>query len=84
MLNNPTHHSKRCINVYFGPVEPNRRDPPIGSSDNSFSIVLSVMWYYCAVSGESKKQISRVGQRKKSRVAEPRVIFGVPTSENNF
>jgi hypothetical protein len=27
---------------------------------------------------------SRVGQRKKSRVAEPRVIFGVPTSENNF
>jgi hypothetical protein len=25
-----------------------------------------------------------VGQRKKSRVAEPRVIFRVPTSENNF
>jgi hypothetical protein len=31
-----------------------------------------------------KKLFSPVGQRKKSRVAEPRVIFGVPTSENNF
>jgi hypothetical protein len=27
---------------------------------------------------------SRVGERKKSRVAPPLVIFGVPTSENNF
>jgi hypothetical protein len=40
---------------------------------------------YCAGTLESlKKLFSRVGQRKKSRVAEPRVIFGVPTSENNF
>jgi hypothetical protein len=31
-----------------------------------------------------KKLFSRVGQRKKSRVAEPRVIFGVPTSEKKF
>jgi hypothetical protein len=31
-----------------------------------------------------KKLFSRVGQRKKSRVAEPRVIFGVPTSEKKI
>jgi hypothetical protein len=50
------------------------------------------MWYYCAVTGESKnivftsgatKKITS-GGAKKSRVAEPQVIFGVPTSENNF
>jgi hypothetical protein len=34
-----------------------------------------IMWNYCAVDGESKKLFSRVGQQ---------VIFGVPTSENNF
>jgi hypothetical protein len=49
-----------------------------------FFSALSTQLHYCAVTGESKKKISRVGQRKKSRVAEPRVIFGVPTSENNF
>jgi hypothetical protein len=43
-----------------------------------------LLWYYCAVTGESKKIVFTSGQRKKSRVAEPRVIFGVPTSENNF
>jgi hypothetical protein len=33
---------------------------------------------------KSKKTLfSRVGQRKKSRVAKPRVIFGVPPSETN-
>jgi hypothetical protein len=53
----------------------------VGEATSDFG---TTMWYYCAVTGESKKKISRVGQRKKSRVAEPRVIFGVPTSENNF
>jgi hypothetical protein len=48
-------------------------------SNVCFNVVL-----YCAVDGESKKKNSRVGQGKKSRVAEPQVIFGVPTSDNNF
>jgi hypothetical protein len=54
------------------------------------TLLTYIMWYYCAVTGESKKIVfTNVGQRKKSRVAEPRVIFGVKIviriiSENNF
>jgi hypothetical protein len=35
------------------------------------------MWYYCAVTGESKKIVFTSGATEK-------IIFGVPTSENNF
>jgi hypothetical protein len=58
--------------------------PKLAQYCDSTLLCYEIMWYYCAVTGESKKKNSRVGQRKKSRVAEPQVIFGVPTSENNF
>jgi hypothetical protein len=38
------------------------------------------MWYNYAVTGASKKIVFASGERKKSQVVEPRVIFGVPTS----
>jgi hypothetical protein len=41
------------------------------------------MWYYCAVTGESKKIVFTSGATEKTTSGGV-VIFGVPTSENNF
>jgi hypothetical protein len=46
--------------------------------------VCKVLWYYCAVTGESKKIVFTSGATEKITSGGATMIFGVPTSENNF